>query len=98
MGLLIGKTAPDFTTQAVHANGEVVGDFNFHNAIQGKYAVLFFYPLDFTFVCPSEILAMSNRTAKLEALGCAVVGVSVVEEKENDRTDARRTCTAIDGS
>ncbi len=77
MGLLIGKKAPDFTTQAVHANGEVVDDFNFHNAIDGKYAVLFFYPLDFTFVCPSEILAMSNRTAKLEALGCAVVGVSV---------------------
>ena len=77
MGLLIGKKAPDFTTQAVHANGEVVGDFNFHSAIDGKYAVLFFYPLDFTFVCPSEILAMSNRTAKLEELGCKVVGVSV---------------------
>lgn len=77
MGLLIGKKAPDFTTQAVHANGEIVGDFNFRSAIDGKYAVLFFYPLDFTFVCPSEILAMSNRTAKLEELGCKVVGVSV---------------------
>jgi peroxiredoxin (alkyl hydroperoxide reductase subunit C) len=77
MGLLIGKKAPDFTTQAVHANGEIVGEFNFHNAIEGKYAVLFFYPLDFTFVCPSEILAMSHRTAKLNELGCEVVGVSV---------------------
>ena len=77
MGLLIGKKAPDFTTQAVHANGEIVGDFNFHDAIDGKYAVLFFYPMDFTFVCPSEILAMSHRTAKLAELGCAVVGVSV---------------------
>ena len=77
MGLLIGKKAPDFTTQAVHANGEIVGDFNFHDAIDGKYAVLFFYPMDFTFVCPSEILAMSHRTAKLAELGCTVVGVSV---------------------
>ena len=77
MSILVGKSAPDFTTQAVHANGEVVDDFNFHSVTQGKYAVLFFYPLDFTFVCPSEILAMSSRTAKLNELGCEVVGVSI---------------------
>jgi len=77
MSILVGKQAPDFTTQAVHSNGEVVDDFNFRSVTNGKYAVLFFYPLDFTFVCPSEILAMSSRTAKLNELGCEVVGVSI---------------------
>ncbi len=77
MGILIGKKAPTFTTQAVLANGEVVGDYDFGAAINGKYAVVFFYPLDFTFVCPSEIIAMANRTAKLNELGCEVVGISV---------------------
>ena len=61
MGLLIGKKAPDFTTQAVHSNGEVVGDFNFHSAIEGKYGVLFFYPLDFTFVCPTELADLAAQ-------------------------------------
>ena len=99
MGLLIGKTAPDFTTQAVHAGGEIVDDFNFHSAIDGKYAVLFFYPLDFTFVCPSEILAMSHRTAKLNELGCEVVGVSVdcllyTSPSPRDRTRSRMPSSA----
>lgn len=77
MGILVGRKAPVFETQAVHPTGDVVDDFNFEAAIKDKYAVLFFYPLDFTFVCPSEILAMANRTAKLRELGCEVVGVSV---------------------
>ena len=77
MSVLVGRKAPVFTTQAVLANGEVEGDFDFGKAIEGKYAVVFFYPLDFTFVCPSEILAMANRTEKLKELGCEVVGVSV---------------------
>lgn len=77
MSVLVGKKAPSFTTQAVLANGEIVGDYNFAEARDGKYAVVFFYPMDFTFVCPSEILAMAARTEKLQALGCEVVGVSV---------------------
>jgi len=77
MSVLVGKKAPSFTTQAVLANGEIVGDYNFEAARDGKYAVVFFYPLDFTFVCPSEILAMAHRTEKLNALGCEVVGISV---------------------
>jgi len=77
MSVLVGSKAPVFTTQAVMANGEITGDYDFGAAIEGKYAVLFFYPMDFTFVCPSEILAFANRTAALEALGCEVVGVSV---------------------
>jgi peroxiredoxin (alkyl hydroperoxide reductase subunit C) len=77
MTLLVGRQAPDFTTQAVLADGTITGEFSFSAATAGKYTVLFFYPLDFTFVCPSEILAMGSRTAKLAALGCEVVGVSV---------------------
>ena len=77
MSILVGRKAPDFTTQAVKANGEIVGDFNFEAARNGQYAVLFFYPMDFTFVCPSEIIAMGNRTAQLKELGCEVVGVSI---------------------
>ncbi len=77
MSILVGRKAPVFQTQAVLPSGEVVGDYDFEAAIDGKYAVVFFYPLDFTFVCPSEIIAMANRTARLQELGCEVVGISV---------------------
>ena len=77
MSVLVGRKAPDFTTQAVLASGEIVEDFNLHKNIEGKFGVLFFYPLDFTFVCPSEIIAFANRTEKLNALGCEVVGLSI---------------------
>ena len=77
MTILVGKKAPDFTTQAVLGNGDVVGDFNLYSAIEGKYAVVFFYPLDFTFVCPTELIAMDHRMDKLTELGVEVVGVSI---------------------
>ncbi|MGC6415492.1 MAG: peroxiredoxin [Bradymonadia bacterium] len=77
MSVLVGRKAPNFTTQAVKANGEIVDDYNFKAARDGKYAVVFFYPMDFTFVCPSEIIAMANRTEKLQELGCEVVGISI---------------------
>lgn len=76
MSVLVGKKAPLFQSQAVLANGEIVDDFYLGQAISGKYAALFFYPLDFTFVCPSEIIAFANRTAALKALNCEVVAVS----------------------
>ena len=76
MTILVGKKAPDFTTQAVFADGSL-GDLNFGEATKGKYAVLFFYPLDFTFVCPTELIAMDNRMDKLTDLGVEVVGVSI---------------------
>ena len=77
MTILVGKKAPSFCTQAVLPDGDIVDAFDFGKAIEGKYGVLFFYPMDFTFVCPSEILAMANRTDALKALGCEVVGVSI---------------------
>ena len=77
MSILVGNQAPTFVTQAVLPNGDIIGDYDFGAASDGKYAVVFFYPMDFTFVCPSEILAMAARTQKLNDMGCEVVGISV---------------------
>ena len=77
MSVLVGRKAPDFTTQAVLADDSIVGDYNFTDARNGKYAVVFFYPLDFTFVCPSELIAMDHRMDKLTKLGVEVVGISI---------------------
>tara|TARA_B100000959_G_scaffold116649_1_gene122760 strand:- start:2742 stop:3365 length:624 start_codon:yes stop_codon:yes gene_type:complete len=77
MSILVGNQAPTFVTQVVLPNGDIIGDYDFSAASDGKYAVVFFYPMDFTFVCPSEILAMAARTQKLNDMGCEVVGISV---------------------
>jgi len=77
MSILVGKKAPDFTTPAVLADGSIVDSFNLADTIKGKYAVVFFYPLDFTFVCPSEIIAMSNRMEEFRKMGVEVVGISI---------------------
>lgn len=77
MSILVGRKAPDFTTQAVLADGTIVDDFNLAKTIKGKFGVVFFYPMDFTFVCPTELLAMSSRMDKLKELGVEVVGLSI---------------------
>src|SRR3990167_7456857 len=74
---LIGKKAPDFTTAAVLANGEIVNDFNLHQTIEKKYGVLFFYPLDFTFVCPSELIAIDNRIEEFKKRNAIIMGISI---------------------
>lgn len=61
MGVLVGRKAPNFTAAAVLGNGEIVDSFNLYEQIKGKKAVVFFYPLDFTFVCPSELIAFDHR-------------------------------------
>jgi peroxiredoxin (alkyl hydroperoxide reductase subunit C) len=76
MSVLVNKQAPDFTAPAVLANGTIVENFQL-STLRGKYVVLFFWPLDFTFVCPSEIIAHNNRIAKFRELGVEVVGVSI---------------------
>jgi len=72
---LVTQEAPDFTAQAV------LPDNSFAeitlSKYRGKYVVLFFYPLDFTFVCPSEILAFNKRVAEFKEKNCEVIGVSV---------------------
>lgn len=77
MSVLVGRKAPDFTAAAVKGNGEIVEDFNFAETIKGKKAVLFFYPLDFTFVCPSELIAFDKRFEEFQKRGVEVIGVSI---------------------
>jgi peroxiredoxin (alkyl hydroperoxide reductase subunit C) len=89
MAVLVGKTAPDFTASAVLADGSFDDKFNLYNHLgikrdasgkvtkKGKKGILFFYPLDFTFVCPSEIIAFDHRTKEFRARGAELIGVSV---------------------
>ncbi|MBD3609740.1 MAG: peroxiredoxin C [Gammaproteobacteria bacterium] len=77
MGVLVGRQAPDFTAAAVLGDGSIVDDYNFASATKGKYAVVFFYPLDFTFVCPSELIAFDHRLEEFTKRGVEVVGVSI---------------------
>ena len=78
--VLVTRQAPDFTCAAVLGNGEIVNNFNFKKHINGKVAVLFFYPLDFTFVCPSELIAFDHRYEEFKKRGVEVVGVSIDSE------------------
>jgi peroxiredoxin (alkyl hydroperoxide reductase subunit C) len=77
MSVLVGKQAPDFTVPAVLGNGEIVDAFNFAEATKGKYAVIVFYPLDFTFVCPSELIALDKRMNEFTKRGVEVIAVSI---------------------
>jgi len=77
VGVLVGKQAPDFTAPAVLGDGTIVDEFNFASAVKGKYAVVFFYPLDFTFVCPSELIAFDHRLDEFKKHNVEVIGVSI---------------------
>ncbi len=76
MSVLVNRQAPDFTAAAVLADGTIQENFTLSD-LKGKYIVLFFYPLDFTFVCPSELIAFDHRIKEFESRGVQVVGVSV---------------------
>jgi peroxiredoxin 2/4 len=77
MSVLVGKQAPDFTATAVMPDNSFNDKFNLKSYLKGKYGILFFYPLDFTFVCPSEIIAFHNRIKEFKDRGVEVIGVSV---------------------
>ncbi|SEG52356.1 peroxiredoxin [Marinobacterium lutimaris] len=77
MGVLVGKKAPDFTAAAVLGDGSIVDEFTLSEAIKGKYGLVFFYPLDFTFVCPSELIALDHRMDAFTERGVEVIGVSI---------------------
>jgi peroxiredoxin (alkyl hydroperoxide reductase subunit C) len=77
MAVLVGRPAPDFTAAAVTGSGEIIEEFNLAEAIKGKKAVVFFYPLDFTFVCPSELIAFDHRYQEFADRGVEVIGVSI---------------------
>ena len=77
MAVLVGKAAPDFNAVAVMGNNEINATFNLKKYIDGKYAVIFFYPLDFTFVCPSELIAFNHRLDEFRKRNTEVIGVSI---------------------
>lgn len=77
MTILVGKKAPDFMAAAVMANGDIINNFNLHQSLDKKYGIVFFYPLDFTFVCPSELIAIDNRIEEFEKRQTLVIGVSI---------------------
>lgn len=78
MARLVGKEAPDFTAKAVMPDN-TISDLNLFS-YRGKYVILFFYPLDFTFVCPSEIIAFDKQIGFFRERDCEVIGVSVDSE------------------
>ena len=76
MAVLVGKPAPDFTANAVMGDNSI-RSFTLSKETQGKYVVIFFYPLDFTFVCPSELIAFDHRLDEFKKRGVEVIGVSI---------------------
>ena len=76
-GNLIGQKAPDFTTQAIMPDNTIDEKFTFSDYLKDSYGWIFFYPLDFTFVCPSEILAHNNRLKEFEERHTKIISVSV---------------------
>ncbi|HYC77491.1 MAG TPA: peroxiredoxin [Planctomycetota bacterium] len=76
MSVLVGKPAPDFTASAVMGDNSINDKFKL-SELRGKYVVLFFYPLDFTFVCPTELIAFNARLEEFKKRNCEVIAVSV---------------------
>ncbi len=77
MGVLVGRKAPDFSAPAVLGDGTITECFTLSEQTKGKYVVLFFYPLDFTFVCPSELIAFDHRLGEFTKRNVEVIGVSI---------------------
>ena len=77
MSVLVSRKAPDFTTAAVLSDGKIVNQFNFYEAKKDRYAIVFFYPLDFTFVCPSELIALEHRMKDFKEKNVVVIAVSI---------------------
>ena len=76
MSVLVGKQAPEFSAAAVMADGTINAEFKLSD-YKGKYVVLFFYPLDFTFVCPTELIAFSKRNQEFAERDVQVIGCSI---------------------
>ena len=75
--MLVTNKAPNFTATAVLGDNQIVDNFNLYENFGDKGTVLFFYPLDFTFVCPSEIIAFDKRLEEFKSRGINVIGVSI---------------------
>jgi peroxiredoxin (alkyl hydroperoxide reductase subunit C) len=83
MAVLVGKKAPAFKAQAVVNGGEFVENFSLEQYLGKKYVVFFFYPKDFTFVCPTELHAFQEKLAEFEKRNCAVVACSTDTEQSH---------------
>ena len=80
---LVGKKAPSFTAAAVLNGMEIVENFSLDQYIGKKHVIFFFYPKDFTFVCPTELHAFQEKLAEFESRGCAVVACSTDTEQSH---------------
>ena len=83
MGVLVGKKAPSFKAAAVVNGGEIVNDFSLDQYLGKNHVLFFFYPKDFTFVCPSELHAFQAKLAEFEARGVKVVACSTDTEESH---------------
>ncbi len=77
MNPFIGKSAPDFEAKVVMQDNSIVAEFNLKKYLKGHKGIVFFYPLDFTFVCPSEIIAFNNRLGEFSVRNTKIVAISV---------------------
>jgi len=80
MSVLVGKKAPVFSSKAVVNGGEIVENFSLEQFVGEKYVVFFFYPADFTFVCPTELIAFQDKAAEFAARNTVVIGASTDSE------------------
>jgi len=83
MSVLVGKKAPHFSSNAVLDGVDIVNDFSLDQYLGKKHVIFFFYPKDFTFVCPTELHAFQRRLAEFEAKGCAIVACSTDTEESH---------------
>ena len=83
MSVLVGKKAPSFKAGAVVNGGEIVNDFSLDQYVGKNHVLFFFYPKDFTFVCPTELHAFQEKLAEFEARNCAVVACSTDTEESH---------------
>ena len=83
MSILVGKKAPNFSAQAVVNGGEFIKQFSLDQFIGKQPVIFFFYPKDFTFVCPTELFAFQDRLTDFESRGCAVVACSTDTEQSH---------------
>ncbi len=83
MSVLVGKKAPSFVASAVVNGGEIVQNFTLDQYVGEKYVIFFFYPKDFTFVCPTELHAFQAKLAEFQAKGCEVVACSTDSEESH---------------
>ncbi|MFZ6051236.1 redoxin domain-containing protein [Halocola ammonii] len=83
MSVLVGKKAPEFESGAIMNGGTVVNDFSLKQYLGKKHVLFFFYPKDFTFVCPTELHAFQERLAEFEERGVAVVACSTDTEESH---------------